>query len=1359
MQLSAINPGIVERIKFWQTQIILTIALLSVFSCQISFAQPGSLNFRNITMEDGLSNNSVLSITQDSQGFMWFGTLDGLNRYDGYRIKVYENDPDDPDRISFKYVMSIFEDSKGILWIGTGFRGLKRYDKERDRFISYRLDANDSTSISSNHFIEALYEDKQGDFWIGTMHGLNKYDAENDRFIRYTNTIVDSSGIRPEYITCIFEDSKDNFWLGTKGGGLILFDRESRTALRFKHDPGNSRSINNNYISSIFEDECCDLWVGTDKGYNRLKYVQEELFFEQHKKGLPPKITSKKVLDLYERMGSSGIRDAVLQADYIDNQGNIWIGTLYGGVKFYNTAQNVFHTYKFQSRDTGGLNNRSVMALYERSDGNLWIGVDHGGLHLLNRKTNSFTHYPLNPEEPDDPFDENITDIEEDSYGNLWISTWTRGAYKIDLKSGRSTHYTLEPDNPSSLNCPILYTIYEDRRKQLWIGTYGKGLSLYDRENDCFIASTEIYQHFVRKFYEDSQGNLWIGTNPGLFLYNRESKTFKEWLSDPNDNSSLSNPWISAVIEDRSNNLWIGTFYGLNRFDRENDIFETFTKKDGLADNNIHGILEDEKGHLWVSTNYGLSKFDPVNKTFKNYDVNDGLQGDQFNPNACVRTQSGELIFGGTNGFTLFHPDSIKDIESIPPVVLTDFRVFNKTVSPGDKKSPLQTAVYLTDEILLSHHQHSISFEFAVLDFINPKNNKFKYILEGFNKDWIETDADHRVATFTNLDPGEYVFRVLGANNKGIWNTEGVSIKIVLTPPWYQTLWAYLLYALFTIALVYFFWRAQLRRIHLRNELKMKQFEAQKLHELDQLKSRFFTNISHEIRTPLALILGPLEQLFSEASKEKRKKYLQMMYRNSQQLLRMINQLLDFSKFEAGQMYLKAREVNLVPFLKGITYSFSSLAERLQISLIFHCDQEKILAFADQDKLDKILTNLLSNAFKFTGQGGKISVLLSHASDDRIIEIQVKDTGKGIAAEHLDHIFDRYYQTSEKDGQTGTGLGLALVKELTEIHHGRITVRSEPGKGSSFVIQLPLGRENYKSDEILMVGKAETFPVEPIPENFAPPAEDVVKAPHCSDSSIRGTLKKNLPIILIVDDTEDVRTYIRGLLEADYQCIEALDGADGFKNALEKMPDFIISDVMMPHMNGFQLCDKLKTDERTSHIPVILLTARASEGSKLQGLETGADDYLVKPFSARELLVRVTNIIEQRRKLRERFTRESYFSPKEITVTSADERFLARAIEIIENNMNEPGFGVDLFGKQMGLSHSQLHRKIQALTNHSPVEFIRIYRLKRAASLLTQKFGNISEIAYEVGFSNPAYFAECFRKQYGKSPSEYAKQS
>jgi signal transduction histidine kinase/ligand-binding sensor domain-containing protein/DNA-binding response OmpR family regulator len=1339
--------------------------LLIIFTLKISLAQIGSLDFRDITMEDGLPSNNVTCIAQDSQGFMWFGTEGGLVRYDGYKFKIYKYDPDDPESISDHHINSLFKDSKGTLWIGTTYVGLNRFDSKRDKFKSYKFDRNDSTSISQNHFVHAIYEDRKGRLWIGTAHGLNQYDYEHDNFIRYTNTIVDSSGIRPEWINFIFEDNKDNFWLGTGGGGLILYDRETRQSTRFKHDPQNYNSISNDYVSSIFEDDDGALWVGTEDGYDRFTLSNDKIIFEHDRKDIPPTISSKRVFDLYKRRGNAELIHANQTADFIDNQGNIWIATTHGGVKFYNSRQDVFQTYKYQLGESDGLKNSSVSAFHEQNDGNIWIGVNRGGLHYYNRRKNSLTYIPLDPNQPDNPFNEKVMTIEEDNYGDLWIGTEGKGIYKINLKSNKSVHYLPDINNPSSLHFPDITVIFEDSDKNIWIGTGGKGLSLYDRKNDAFIKFSGIDKHYIRNIYEDSQKILWICASPGLIRLDLNSMKFTTYWHEPNEEHTLT---YTSAFEDSRNNLWAGSPYGLNLYDREKDKFTAYLVKDGLPDNYIAGILEDDNGNLWLSTRRGISRFNLIKKTFTNYDVNDGLQGPVFNNRAYAKLKTGELIFGGTEGFTLFHPDSVKDMVRIPPVVISDFHIFNKTVKPEDDNSPLQNEICHTKKIILKYFQHSISFEFAVLDYISPKNNKYKYILEGFNKDWIETDADHRVAAFTNLDPGKYVFRVIGSNNKGVWNKKGVSVQIIVTPPWWRTTLAYIVYIIFTGVIVWLTWNAQLRRVRIRNELKMSQFEKDKLQELDQMKSRFFANISHEIRTPLTLILGPLDQLISEASKEKWKNQLQIMSRNGRQLLHMINQLLDFSKAESGRMLLKAKKVNIVPLLKGMVHSFDSLAKRKKITLIFKSKENVIPVYIDTDKLEKIMANLLSNAFKFTSEGGKISVDLliipnninedqTVITKDRIVEIRITDTGIGIAPEHLDHIFDRYYQAEDNKNQTGTGIGLALTKELVELHHGHIFVQSEAGKGSTFIVQFLSGKTHLSNDEIIEDETAD------IPEEVII-LEEVKSASEGSDDSFikttdEGKLNTNTDrsIILIVEDTEDVRNYIKGFLESKYQINEAQDGDDGFEKAIEIMPDLIVSDVMMPRMDGFQLCEKLKTDERTSHIPVILLTARASEGSKLEGLETGADDYIIKPFNSKELEIRIKNLIDQRQKLRERFSKDITLAPKDISVTSADERFLNRAIEIVEKHMGEPEFGVDIFAKEVALSHSQLYRKIHALTNQSPVEFIRILRLKRATGLLKQEYGNVAEIAYEVGFTNPSYFAECFKKLFGKSPSEYVK--
>jgi signal transduction histidine kinase/ligand-binding sensor domain-containing protein/DNA-binding response OmpR family regulator len=1343
--------------------------IFSVFSLQLCYPKAGALDFRDITMEDGLPSNLVNCITQDTVGFMWFGTAFGLCRYDGNDFKIYHHDPKDPDGLTWNTISSILTDSQGTLWVGTGGRGLNRFDQEQEKFIAYRYDENDSTSLSNEDYIH-VYEDRQGRLWVGTMYGLNRYDAQNDRFVRYTHDSNDPSSISSKYINYIFEDSKSRFWVSTNGDGLELFDRETgKVVHHFKHNPEDTLSIRDNFIVSIFEDDEHDLWVGTDQGFDRLVYYDGRALFKHvgNTKDLSPYISRKKVIDLYKRKGSHTLIHSGLRADFEDNEGNIWIGTLHDGVKFYNPLRDDFITYKYRFGDPDGLNNRSVLAVCEQSGGNLWIGVDEGGLHYYDREKDSFKYVPLDPQKPADPSNENITVIEEDSRGDIWVGTWGKGITRFEKKSGKSIHYIPEENNPSSLNCPIVRSIIEDSRQNIWIGTYGGGMSLYDRNTDGFIPVPEISQadtfsqyfelsKMIYQIYEDNHDNLWIGAGSGLFLFNRDTRAVRTWKHHPDDSTTISGLHVQILSEDSRGNFWVGTWYGLNHFNPDDNTFTRYTVKDGLPSNSISGIMEDDHGILWIGTGNGISKFNWVDHTFKNYDVHDGLQGDYFNQNACIRLKSGEFFFGGENGFTIFHPDRVHDIRHVPPVVITDFQIFNKPVKPGDEHSPLQKSIHLTDEIVMPYWQHSISLEFAVLDYINPKRNMYKYKLEGFHKDWVETTADHRVAAFTNLRPGKYVFRVIGANSKGVWNTQGASVKIVITPPWWKTAWAYLFYIFLTGAVVWLTWKAQLRRVHLRQELRMKQFQADQLRELDQLKSRFFANMSHEIRTPLTLILGPLQQLVSEISKPNWKTQLHIMARNSRQLLRLINQFLDFSKLEAGRMTLQAREVKLVPLLKGMVHSFDSMAKQKQITLTFNSENDEIHAFIDPDKLEKIMANLLSNAFKFTPEGGKISAdvsirrgpLPSAPTDIDHVQITVADTGIGIAPGHLDHIFERYYQADEKKEQTGSGIGLALTRELVELHHGTIAAESEPGKGTRFVLCFPLGKDHLKAGELV------SEEMEPVVE----PDRDV---PEPSING-RGTLprapsRKDLPVILIVEDTEDVRTYIRGFLEPDYQIAEAQDGEDGFEKAAETIPDLIVSDVMMPKMNGFLLCEKLKTDERTSHIPVILLTARAAESSKLQGLETGADDYLVKPFQAKELKVRIKNLIEQRRRLRERFTRDVTLSPKDISVTSADERFLVHAIQAIENHMADPDFGVDVLGKEVGMSHSQLHRKIRALTNQSPVELIRTFRLKRAAGLLKQKFGNVAEIAYEVGFNNPAYFAECFRKLFGRSPSDYMK--
>ena len=895
---------------------------------------------------------------------------------------------------------------------------------------------------------------------------------------------------------------------------------------------------------------------------------------------------------------------------------------------------------------------------------------------------------------------------------------------------------------------------------------------------------------------------------------------------------------------------------GLHLFDREKGrSIQNFTEMDGLANNSVGRIFEDDAGRLWIGTSNGLSRFDHRTRTFKNYWVEDGLP-DNFLFVRGLKTRDGRIILGGNKGVTMFHPDSIKDDPVAPQVVVTNVSLFNRP----DEKLAVNGYIPELNEIGLSHSQNDLRFDYVGLQFSEPARNRYKYTLENFDNDWVDAGTQ-RNATYTNLDPGEYTFKVNASNRDGIWNEQGASIRIVITPPWWRTIWAYLGYALIAGFVFYSARRYDMNRVRTKHQLELEHVEGEKLREVDQMKSRFFANISHEFRTPLTLILGPInkwrellanmgtiqrhpERTLSERSEPKGESKdvlsrehastlsqlesvgtalsmtrivgelptdLGMMERNAQRLLRLINQLLDLSKLEGGAMKLHASRGNIVPFVKGLASSFESSAGMRSISVTIDAEPETIEAYFDKDKLEKILTNLLSNAFKFTAEGGRVSVsitrhperTLSERSESKgeskdvqseahdtlrlrparkaggtalrvtnegYAEITITDTGIGIPADERPRVFDRFYQvdSSQTREHEGSGIGLALTKELVELHHGSISVSSEVGKGTEFTVQLPLGREHLKDQEIVEGEEQQPTPESlriPLerdeaishPDQIVPPS----RIPHengildSGTSSLESAPRNDaFPLVLVVEDNADVRAYMKEYLISCYDVQEAHDGAEGIEKAKETIPDLIISDVMMPKKDGYELCKALKLDEKTSHIPIILLTAKAGTENKIEGLETGADDYLTKPFDAKELLVRVKNLIDLRRKLRERFSVGQVLKPGDIAVTSIDDAFLQKAMSVVEQRMGDEEFGVEQMRNELGMSRTQLHRKLTALTNQSAGDFIRYMRLQRAKDLLMQNAGTVSEIAYQVGFNSVAYFTKCFREQFGVVPSE-----
>ncbi|MCK5208780.1 MAG: response regulator, partial [Cyclobacteriaceae bacterium] len=862
------------------------------------------------------------------------------------------------------------------------------------------------------------------------------------------------------------------------------------------------------------------------------------------------------------------------------------------------------------------------------------------------RENGVFTHYVHQPDNLNSLSSNKVLSIVEEKPGILWIGTWD-GLNRFDTKNNKFAIYKHDPSHPSILSPNnIIYSLYIDRARNLWIGTREGPDKLILNENEKIQPVFFHYKHnpnlphgingiWAAAFYEDDDGFLWVGTD-GLDKFDKRKEKFICYKHDPNNQNSLSNNLVSTIYQDKNGVLWIGTFGGgLNRFNPDTENFIHYREKDGLANDNILGILEDNHHNLWLSTNNGLSKFNPAEvddngialpSAFKNYYVHDGFQDNAFKT-SYFKNSKGEMFLGGINGFNAFYPDSLKENLTIPVVAITDFKVFNENYK-------LDSSITEINQIVLSHSENFFSFDFAVLDYTVPEKNNYAYKLDGLDNDWNYVD-NRNFAHYTNLSPGKYIFHVKGSNNNGIWNEEGTSIKITILPPWWRTNRAYTIYLLLILSVVYSIWRFQTNRLRMKHQLEIEHLHAEKLEEIDRMKSQFFTNISHEFRTPLTLIKGPIQQMLSGDFKGNIKKQYQLILRNANRLMQLINQLLDLSKFDSGQMTLKTIPEDIIPLLKGLTQSFESLAKQKNINLQFQSCDINIIAYIDRDKFEKIIINLLSNAFKFTPEGGNVSVLVnlpmpeslsgsgingigSKGDDTAFVEITISNSGPGIIPGQLDKIFDRFYQVDDSSvrKQEGSGIGLALTKELIEVHHGEIKVESEPGTRTTFTIHLPLGEKRLLPEEI----KATTTEI-----SSETKIDSIAIEPFLSSESKIETTSfqrvEDSPTLLIAEDNPDMRDYMRGCLESNYIIREAENGEKGIQQALKYSPGLIISDVMMPKMDGFQFCTKIKTDERTSHIPVILLTAKASGESKIEGLETGADDYLTKPFDTRELQV------------------------------------------------------------------------------------------------------------------------------------------
>jgi len=1402
-----VNSGYRDGLSIFKIIFISLICTLSVRSAGQQLINP---HFSRFTINDGLSQGLVYSITQDKKGFMWFGTKDGLNRYDGYEFRIYSHDPFDSTSLSDNTVTSLYTDSKGRLWVGTYYGGLNLYRPEKDCFIHFT-----STDLGGAN-IHAITEDKAGNLWVATYgNGLFQIIFNQDKhkapysIKQYLHQENKPESINGNLVIDVYGDSQDRIWVSTTAGNFQYVDLKqakikfqtprytiynvAKTILpgRIKYDLQRAKLSKNSftfYGGWFFQDNQRRLWIGMPSGLCLLDEVNSKLL---------------RFDPLLPGQNRSMIRSiSKVTTGYSDTYKSLWIG-LFGGLGIFDMNDYSLQLINHDPGNSESLLPGVVLSIYQDKSGCVWLGSNGYGLSKYNARITQF-------EQPEFQ----TSDGKIKSY-NLSTRSFCEtphflligcqdGLWKVDKRTGLMLRVPLKK-LPESSN--FIFHIKAAQDGKIWLAT-DTGLILYSPESDesktfspdiiqdgqadnrifklyddstghiwCLTAYTfssfEIasgkFTHFfynhkkINRFseptygdiYRDKKREFWLATGDGLYTFSASRNTFRNYVNIPTDTASLSINVVRSVLPDPKypeKFLWLGTAGGgLNRFDLQTRKFKAFTIADGLPNNVVYGILADEKGFLWLSTNKGISRFDPSTGKFQSFTAKSGLQSNEFNSGAFYKNESGKLYFGGINGFNAFDPDKIKFNTYIPDIVFTGLRLANRMASIHDKNSLLEMPVFESRQITLPYYENNIGIQVAGMDFTNPGHIQYEYKLEGINAHWVAMGTN-RMITFSNLSPRKYVLHVRAVREGNQTDYTGASLLLDILPPWWRTWWAYTIYVLLLLTILYISRKYELKRIRLKNSLKLKQLEAQKLKELDQLKSRFFANISHEFRTPLTLLIGPLEDLLQDGDPAKFTALVPGMYRNSKRLMQLINQLLDLSRLDTRKYIINTSRQDIIPFLQQLVNSFSSLADRKNISLNFDVESSLMkrlssgnrIFYFDADIIEKIVTNLLSNAFKFTSDGGRITVSVSLSkTETEGIKITVQDTGRGIPEDKIQHIFDRFYQASNalNERTEGSGIGLALVQELIELHQGQIDVSSKIHEGSVFNCYFPFN--NRISSDIPeqvnneVINYSHVLPSEaedPLPAHSSPP---------------EGKLH-----ILVVEDHPDVRKYIVEKLLPDYYVTEASNGKDGKTKAIQFIPDLIISDVMMPEMDGFELCASLKTDDRTCHIPVILITARAEDADRITGLEMGADAYLIKPFNAKELLVRVRKLIELRMTLRTKFSDRLIVRPSEVTVSSRDRLFIEKVMSIVESHLGDVQFSVDDLGQAVHMSRSQINRKLKAIVNQSPQQFIESVRLQRAIELLKKDTATIAEIAYQVGYEDPGYFTKVFKKHFGILPSE-----
>lgn len=1315
--------------------------------CTLNIQARESLFFNHIGIDKGLSQSTVFDIAQDTKGNMWFATYGGVNRYDGYDFTIYQHETDNPHSIGGDIIHTIKVDETGRIWIGTN-ASLSYYDNKKDRFLNFSHQKNgrdvqiyEIVDIDHDHLLvntsgglllfnisntrfttdklgTSLFEQKatalyrfEDTLYIGTDKGLLAYSLS-----AHTLQPLVTEALAHKNILVILRQTENSLWIGTEGNGLYKFNPTTKELKQYKSN--GTSGLSSNFVRSLALDPQKRLWVGTFTFLN---------IYDEQKDSFTVYDSNQ----LYE----GSLSQSSIRSIFMDSQGGMWLGTYFGGLNYYHPLRERFRNIRNIPMQNS-LNDNVIGCIVEDGDDNLWIGTNNGGLNYYNASTRHFSHYTMH----NGLGSNDVKAVYADPHSSkVYIGTHTGGLNILDRASGKieclTTHNSKLTDNN-------VYAIFPDDNGYLWLGTMNT-LVCFDPKTKSFTTVTTekdgkpFGSTRIRTIVRDSKNRLWIGGEEGLAVYTLDGEKLSSCDLLP-DSLSIKHAFIYCVHEAHNGIFWIGTRNGLYRFDEREHSLRRFLVTDGLPNHVIYGILEDAYGRIWLSTDKGLSCFHTEAEKFRNFTYIDGLQSNQFTSYAYCKKKNGEMYFGGINGMTVFQPELLTDNTYIPSVIISSMSLFNIPVRPDDNTGILTHHISETNHLTLKNEQSSFSLGFVVSNYIAGTHNAFAYQLKGYDKDWYYVDEYHRWATYTNLPAGNYEFQVKAANNDGKWNETPTLLKITILPAWYQTWWAIMFFILTGSGIVGLVFYYQLESMNKkRNE------------ELQEMKTRFFIDISHELRTPLTLILAPLQELLARVNDRWTRNQLEYIKRNTDRLLHLVNQLMDYRRAEKGVFELRVKANNVHAIVEKNFCFYEQLAKRKQIAYDFQSELIDKKVYCDANYLELVLNNLLSNAFKYTDKGQSITVILKEV--DQYLLLQVKDTGVGIPVDKQAKIFERFYQIENE--HLGSGIGLSLVQKLVELHHGRWELESVVHEGSCFSIYFPKHKESYKPEELATEDTKKQVYSTNVKDMYIVDTEQPESEPATPESEVK-TPKET---ILIVEDNDEIQQYLSEELSKSFITLEAGNGEEALEVVKENKIDLIVTDVMMPVMDGITLCRNIKQNLKTCHIPIILLSAKAELKDQLEGLQVGADDYIPKPFSLSIVVTKIKNILRTHYRSIEHYSNSLEIEPEKIALNPLDEEFLKKAVSVVEKHMDDIEFSTDEFAHELYMSRSSLHMKMKAVTGESTAEFIRKMRFNHACKLLKEGRYNVAEISLMVGFNTPSYFATCFKKYIGCLPSEYVK--